>query len=269
MRDYNAKDISVIIPIHELKDDEVSLLKTALESIAAMEEQPGEVLVVGPKTIKTNLNKALKGLKGVTVEYILNNTGDTSYANQVNIGSSQKGGGLISVLEFDDTYMPSYFKTAIPYLNNEEHGGDLVMPIVVATNETGEFIKYTNETIWAMDFASQIGYLDADSLLNHSDYLLSGCIMRRDIFNLVGRLKPSIKYVPTHEFLLRFSNLGYVIKGIPAAGYIHTFGRPGSATALLTHPDTRPEIEEFSFWFEKAETEYIYKQEREIEFPTK
>jgi hypothetical protein len=269
MENYTSKHISVIIPVHELSTKEIPLLRTALESIAAMKDQPGEVLVVGPKTIKTNLNKALKGLKGVVIEFIQNNSEDTSFANQVNIGVSQKSGGLICILEFDDTLMPSYFKTAMPYLNNEEHGGDLIMPLVVVTNEEGEFIKYTNETLWAMDFASQIGYLDSDSLLNHSDYLLSGSIIKRDVFTSAGCLKPSIKFVPTHEFLLRLSNLGYVIKGVPIAGYVHTFGRPGSATHLLTDPETRPDINEFAFWFEKAETEYLYKQEREIELPTK
>ena len=104
------KDLTVIIPIEVLDTTEKQeLFVAALSSV-----DDSNVLVVGDK-------KAIEGLADInlskfTFATLINTSRSKNYAGQVNFALKSVKSKYFSVLEFDDTYSPIWFKNLEMYI---------------------------------------------------------------------------------------------------------------------------------------------------------
>ena len=144
---------------------------------------------------------------------------------------------------------------------------DIFLPLVVDTDEQGQFVGFTNEALWAMGFSEEQGYLDNNTLLKFQNFQVSGLIMNKDKFEEIGGLKSSMRLTFNYEFLLRATYNDTTIMTIPKVGYKHTNQRTNSLfwdykysnNSLLSQ-------EEAKFWVDTAKKEYFFTSDREVSF---
>ena len=106
------KNITVIIPLHEVSEDTETLYNNAIKSIEEQTEKPGQVLVVTPKGSEANTfaNKFnYGGIKDLVK--VIENDGKTDFASQMNFGVANCETEWFSILEYDDEYSKIWFKT--------------------------------------------------------------------------------------------------------------------------------------------------------------
>ena len=141
----------------------------------------------------------------------------------------------------------------------------MFLPLVVDTDENGQFLGFTNEALWAAGFSEDIGYLDNNTLLKYQNFQVSGMIMRKSTFDDIGGMKSSIKLTFNYEFLLRATYNDCVIMSIPKVGYKHTNQRTNSLFwDYKFKTDVKLNPEEAQFWVELAKKEYFFTSDREI-----
>ena len=158
---------------------------------------------------------------------ILYNNEKTDYCSQINLGVDKCETEFFSILEWDDEYSNIWFKQFNEYVEYYDEV-DLFFPLVVDTDENGQFIGFTNEALWAMGFSEDLGFLDNNTLLKYQNFQVSGMIMRKNKFEEIGGLKSSMKLTFNYEFLLRATYNDTVIMTIPKVGYKHTNQRTDS-----------------------------------------
>ena len=144
---------------------------------------------------------------------------------------------------------------------------DVFLPLVVDTNEQGNFIGFTNEALWAMGFSEDQGYLDNNTLLKYQNFQVSGFIMRKEKFDEIGGMKSSIKLTFNYEFLLRATYNDTIIMTIPRVGYKHTNQRTNSL--FWNYKNSKADLipqEEAKFWIDTAKKEYFFTSDRDIEY---
>lgn len=250
-------DIKVIIPIIN-GQGAAKELQAAYNSVERCAENYKDgkvsVIIVGPKDELYPLHKAEKPNGSVAVEYVYN-TGPTDFCSQVNLGVEAAGTEFFSILEFDDYYMPKWFRMFAEY---EECNKDVSMflPINVAKNEeTGE-MSFVNDIVWASSFSDEIGYIDHACLENCSMFNLTGGVFRTSEWL---KLKPSMKVSFNYEYLLRATNKGQKVFVVPKEGYHHTFFRPESLSSEYKAGMSEKETEE---WFRLAQKECMFDEDR-------
>jgi hypothetical protein len=144
-------------------------------------------------------------------------------------------------------------------------GIDVFLPIVVETNEKDQAMKLTNETVWSKQFVGEngtMGYLNAASLNQYTDFKICGGLFRTEEFNEAGGLKSNIKLTFQYEFLLRFINNASKIYTVPKIGYKHLTMREGS---LFDTIGKTMDMQERSFWFNTAKKEANFFNDRPID----
>ena len=173
---------------------------------------------------------------------------------------------FFSILEYDDEYSNIWFKQFDQYVSSYEDV-DVFFPLVVDTDENGQFIGFTNEALWAMGFSEDLGYLDNNTLLKYQNFQVSGMIMKKDKFEEIGGLKPSMKLTFNYEFLLRATYNDTVIMTIPKVGYKHTNQRVDSLFwDYKFNKDKQLSPDEAKFWIELAKKEYFFTKDRKVEY---
>jgi hypothetical protein len=199
----------------------------------------------------------------IDIEYIKND-GNTSYQSQVNLAVKSVTTDYFSVLEFDDEYSISYLKNVEKYIDAYPEI-DVFLPMMIEVNDNDEGIKLTNETVWAQQFVGEngeMGYLNANSLKQYTDFKLSGAIIRKNEFISIGGYKENIKLSFMYEFLLRAINNTCKIFTIPKIGYKHLATRQGSLFNIYFNSMSVPERK---FWFETATNEANFMNDRFID----
>ena len=260
------ENVSVILPVHDVSGDFDVWFKKAIRSVEQSVVRPSKVLVVcaDNKEIKKYMDSWEKPEDlGLSIHY---NDGKTDYCGQVNYGVEKCETEYFSILEFDDEYSNIWFKNFDEYLKHYPDV-DIFLPLVVDTDEQGQFLGFTNEALWAMGFSEEQGYLDNNTLLRFQNFQVSGFIMRKDKFEEIGGMKPSIRLTFNYEFLLRATYNDTTVMTIPKVGYKHTNQRSNSlfwdykySTENLLSPD------EAKFWVETAKKEYFFTTDREVSF---
>ncbi len=278
-------NISVIIPIHEY-DDELSLLVTrAFESLLKQKEittlnEEGEIIILPiPQVIlvyPTELDEAIVGFRdsmirkhstsGITDQsfLLIKNEGKTDYQSQVNLAVETSTTDYFSVLEFDDEYGNSYFRTVQKYINAYPKI-DVFLTMMIEVNEENQGIKMTNETVWAQQFVGEngeMGYLNTNALKQYTDFKLSGAVIKKSEFQNLGGYKSNIKLTFMYEFLLRALNNAAVVFSIPQIGYKHFATREGSLFNVYLKEIP---VDERKFWFETATRESNFMNDRPID----
>mgnify|MGYP003645369018 CR=1 FL=1 len=262
----NNTDVTVILPVHETNEKINEWFDKAVKSIVQSKIKPGKVLVVASndKTLKSFLESWEQPEElDITISY---NDGLSDFCSQINYGVSICETEFFSILECDDEYSNVWFKQFNEYVEAYSEV-DIFLPLVVDTDENGQFLGFTNESLWAMGFSEELGYLDNPTLLRYQNFQTSGMIMRKDKFDEIGGLKPSFKLTFTYEFLLRATYNDAVILTIPKVGYKHTNQRINSLFWDYKF-DTEQQLktDEAKFWIEAAKKEYFFTMDRELVF---
>ena len=193
---------------------------------------------------------------------VIENTGDTDFASQANLGVSEATSEWVSFLEYDDEYANIWFKNVAEYIEAYP-GVGLFMPIVIDVDAEGKFVGFTNEAVWANGFSDEIGILDLNALLNYQNFNIDGILLKKEIFDELGGFKPSIKLTFIYEFLLRMAFRDVKIMTIPKFGYKHVNLRPNSLFATYK---TQIDPAEARWWMSQAKKEYYFDRDRKITY---
>lgn len=250
-------NISVIIPLHEIKDKTLELFDKAVESILVNDENTDNVKlrakVICPETISETLKKRSKKRYDVLI-----NNGCTDYCSQINEAVKQIDTDYFAILEYDDVFMPKYFKGFYDYYTVNKDVS-LFLPINVLVDSETNIREFLNEIVWAKDFSKVRGYIDYDCLQSFNGFNLTGGIFNKNDFIAVGGYKPSIQVAFNYELLLRLVHKLYKVYVVPKEGYVHTLNAVDSLTDIYTKTMTDNDIKG---WFNLAKCECAYTEDR-------
>ena len=262
----NSKDITVILPIHDIGGNFKEWFDKSIKSLEQGDTAPGKINIVCKETeeIKSFMDGWSKPPElDIDIVY---NKGKSDFCSQVNLGVANTSTEFFSILEGDDEYSNIWFKQFDLYVEHYPEV-DIFFPLVVDTDEQGQFIGFTNEALWAMGFSEELGFLDNTTLLKYQNFQVSGMVMRKNKFEEVGGLKPSMKLTFNYEFLLRATYNDCVVMTIPKVGYKHTNQRVNSLFwDYKFNPDFKLSQDEATFWIELAKKEYFFTKDRELQY---
>ena len=258
-------DITVIIPVHQVNDELKEFYKRALSSVPSDNEDIS-VLVVGPKAIIKEYEGVIADYQG-RISFVENEKCD--FATQINVGAKNCGTTFFSILEVDDVYTEIWFKNVkehieaydtvsvfIPVVEVDDVSGEKPVPVGLA-NEIALSSVFADDTV-SPDGSSNIGHISIDSLMDHSDFNVTGSVFKTEDYLSVGGLKSTIKLSFWFEFLLRIVYRGHGVYVVPKIGYIHSLGRDGSLMLEYNKMDE----DEAQYYFDLAKQEYFFKEER-------
>lgn len=252
----NMRNLTVIIPIGNLKNDEdFEMLKAAVKSTCG-----NKTIVVGP----TESIEAAKrhGIDGITL--LENKSGDFSYQGNLMYAINEVKTEYFSPMEYDDTYTDIWFSNVERYLKYDTSNTFAFLPLTELTDyKTGNNAGYANEAVWASSFSDEMGCYDMQSLMYYTGFNVSGGVFRKDTFVSIGGLKVSMKMTFWYEFLLRALYKEKRIYVIPKIGCLHTVNRPGSLSDSYRQSMSDDEAE---WWIELAKQEYFFPQDRNKQY---
>lgn len=257
------KNITILLPIHILEENETIMLSKALESIEVFHNDI-KLSIICP----TEISKKLKDYDfGQKLEVnIIENKKLTSFQSQVNLGIENCDTEWFSILEIDDVYNETWLASITEYINAFPTV-EVFLPIVRDVNSEGKFVSFTNESVWAHGFTDKLGYLNNETLLDFQNYQTSGGLFKTETVNKFGGFKDNIKLTFVYEFLLRLTYNSVNVAVVPKVGYQHVVMRENSLFWNLRHDEKEKlESDEVKFWVETAKTEYFFKNKREVNY---
>jgi len=256
------KNITILLPIHKLGEDEATMLPNALTSIEDFYNDI-KLTIICPPDVKKELENFDFGQK-LEVKLLENKTEDTGFVAQINLGIDNCDTEWFSIMEIDDVYKKIWLKSMNEYLS-EYKEIDVFLPVVRDINDQGTFLSFTNESAWAYGFTEKQGIIDNEVLLEYQNYQTSGGLYRTQKIKDIGKLKENIKLTFTYEFLLRITHNGLGIMVVPKIGYEHVNFRENSLFWAYKNDESIKMTEaEVKFWLETAKKEFFFKNKRDI-----
>ena len=255
--------ISTIIPINEMTPQLEEYFGKAIESIKTQKVVADKNYVVHTPQVKDFLESYDFGDLDVT---LIENDGDSQFTSQINVAVEGIETGWFTILEIDDEFSNIWIDNFKKYAEAYDDV-EAFLPIVVDVNEGGEFLNFTNEAVWAMNFSDKMGYLDNGCLLKYQNFQTSGVAFKKSSFEDIGGFKPSMKLTFVYEFLLRATYNDKKIMTIPKVGYKHTNMRENSL--FWNYRNKEQEIvnpDEAKFWIDAAKKEYFFTTDRGIKY---
>ena len=245
------KNITIIIPVINMdKKDNQALFKRAVESV-----DDSQILVVGSDSDIKEVEK----LELPKMVRVLVNTSDTSYSNQVNLAVKDVKTQFFSVLEYDDTYTPIWFKNVEEYMKNDTEDTFAFLPLTEVIDVKMGPIGFANEAVWASSFSEELGCYDLQCIEDYLDFNMSGAIFNTEEFTTLGALKSSMKLSFWYEFLMRALYRGKRFFVIPKIGYNHFVGREESLSFMYANNMSETEAD---WWINLAKKEYFFPHDR-------
>jgi glycosyltransferase involved in cell wall biosynthesis len=261
----NTLPLSVILPIKSSKarnfdeyfDKAITSLKNQLVEVE-------ELIIV--HTVEESLIEHLNtyDFGNLNVTKLLWDK-DPNYCNQVNFGIENAKGEWVSLFEFDDEYSSIWFKNVQKYVESYPEV-QMFLPVVVETDEKGNFAGFTNEATFAANFSQEMGVLTNDTLQDYQNFQTAGSVFKKSIISDFGGFKSSIKLTFIYEFLLRMTYNSASIMTIPKLGYKHTNLREGSIFWNYKFGDDKMVEDEVKFWIQTAKKEYFFVDDRSINY---
>ena len=258
--------ISVILPVSSsFAKDFSEFFEKAIESIKKQTSPIDELVLV-----HTNEEKLMSFINnfdfgGLNVKKIQNDSENTDFQSQVNLGISNATSEWVSILEFDDEYSNIWFKNSLKYMDIYKDV-DAFLPIVVDIDEKFVFAGFTNEATFASNISSEMGILTNETLQNFQNFQISGMVFKKEKYQEVGGLKSNIKLTFGYELFLRLTYNSVRIMSIPRIGYKHMNLREGSIFWNYKNGENKISEDEARFWIESAKTEYFFTVERDINY---
>jgi hypothetical protein len=261
----NILDLTVVLPIKSsLAKDFSELFNNAVTSVKNQKLKVKELLIVA--TQEEHLQDFLRSYDFSELNHrILTWEGEPNFSNQINFGIENANTEWVSIFEFDDEYASIWFDNFNKY-KNYYNDVDVFLPVVVDTNEKGVFAGFTNEAVFAANFAQEMGYLTNDILQDYQNFQTSGMVFRKKVFSDFGGFKPSIKLTFVYELFLRWTYNSVKIMSIPRIGYKHSNMREGSLFWNYKNGDDRMVDDEVKFWVQTAKKEYFFPEDRSIKY---
>ncbi len=255
------KNITIIIPVHRIDGDYREMLNNALSSIENFHNDV-VVTIVCPPSVKNELSQLSDKLE---INYTIN-AKETDFCSQVNAGITNCETEWFSILEIDDEFRPIWLKSMNEYVN-ENKDVDVFLPIVQDVNVNGNFVSFTNESMWAYGFTEKQGFLDNEVLLDYQNYQTSGGLYRTQVIKENGSFKENIKLTFSYEFLLRLTHNGVKIMSVPKIGYKHVNLREDSLFWLYkNNEESKLKEKEVRFWLDTAKKEFFFKNKRDVKY---
>lgn len=260
-------NISVIIPIHEFNEEISTLLNNAIETVEKQEKikKLPEVVLVTPTSISEQITDYVKNYKGkVELKKVIND-GSSDFQTQMNVAAKEIKTDFFSILEFDDEYSTTHFHNVEKYIKKYKDDIDFYLTLMIEVNDKNEAIKLTNEVVWSQQFVGEngeMGYFNLSSIKQYTDFKISGGVFNTKEFLNVGGFKSNIKLTFAYEFLLRALNNACNVFTIPKIGYKHWATREGS---LFDGYLKNMPMDERKFWFDVANKEYHFTNDRVID----
>lgn len=261
----NILDLTVVLPIKSaLAKDFSELFGNAVTSVKNQKLGVKELLLVVTK--EEHLQNFVDSYDfGDLSHRVLTWDGDPSFADQVNHGIKNSNTEWVSILEFDDEYASIWFDNVNKY-SKHYSDVDVFLPVVVDTNEKGVFAGFTNEAVFAANFAQEMGYLTNDILQDYQNFQTSGMVFRKKVFEDFGGFKASIKLTFVYELFLRWTYNSTKIMSIPRIGYKHANMREGSLFWNYKNGSDKMLDEEVKFWVQTAKKEHFFIEDRSIKY---
>ena len=258
-------DVSVILPIKSSKTNGFAeYFEKAITSLKNQKTQVNELVIV--HTDETSLVEFLGDYDFGTLK--VNKivwTKTPNFAEQVNHGVRSSESKWVSLFEFDDEYSSIWFNNVVKY-SNSYPDVDAFLPVVIDTDEKGQFAGFTNEATFALNIAAEMGILSNDTLQTYQNFQISGMVIKKSSFVDFGLLKPSFKLTFGYEFFLRMTHNSVKIMSIPKIGYKHINLREGSIFWNYKNGEEVLTEEEVRFWVESAKKEYFFINDRAIKY---
>lgn len=256
------KNITILLPIHKIEEDDEVMLKNALTSIEDFHNDV-KVSIICPKSLVPKFDTFDFGQK-LEIKLVANDTDNISFSSQINLGIDDCDTEWFSIFEIDDEYKKIWIHSMNEYIN-EYKDVDVFLPIVRDINTEGKFISFTNESAWAYQFTEIQGQVDNEVLLDYQNYQTSGGLFRTEVIKNNGKLKENIVLTFTYEFLLRLTYNGVKIMVVPRVGYQHLNFRENSLFWSYKNDENKKLNEnQVKFWLETAKKEYFFKNKRDI-----
>lgn len=254
------KKITIILPIHKFDELYSVMAQNAVDTVKQFADDV-ILMVVHPKKLQVKLDTNQK----LEVVYVPHDK-STEFCSQVNIGIDNCKTEWFSILEVDDEYKPIWLKSFDEY-SKVFTDVDVFLPIIKDINVEGQFLSFTNESVWAYGFSEKQGYLDNEILLDFQNYQISGGLYKTSVIKDNGSFKDNIKLTFGYEFLLRLTHNGVKIMTIPKIGYQHVNFREDSLFWSYKNYDSLKLSEnEVKFWLDTAKREFFFKNKRELNY---
>jgi hypothetical protein len=255
------KKITIILPVHRIDGDYKEMLNNALSSIEDFHNDV-VVTIVCPPSVKNEIGQLSDKLE---INYTIN-AKETDFCSQVNAGITNCETEWFSILEIDDEFKPIWLKSMNQYLN-EHTDVDVFLPIVQDINVNGNFVSFTNESMWAYGFTEKQGFLDNEVLLDYQNYQTSGGLYKTSVIKENGSFKENIKLTFSYEFLLRLTHNGVKIMSVPKIGYKHLNLREDSLFWIYKNDEnSKLKENEVKFWLDTAKKEFFFKNKRDVKY---
>lgn len=256
------KEITVLLPIHKWDEEYELMFMNALNSVQPFYNDVDLTIICPP-----NVSNKIIDLKLETKLNILTlpNKGLTDFPTQINFGIKNCKTKWFSILEIDDEYKPNWLKVMNQYISKNENV-DVFLPVVEDINVNGDFLSYTNESVWAYGFSEVQGLLDNEVLLDFQNYQTSGGLYKTELFKDDLFLKDNIKLTFTYELLLRLTHNNIKVMVIPKVLYSHVNFREDSLFWSYKNGDNKLSEKEVKFWLDSAKHEFFFKLKRDLIF---
>lgn len=236
--------VSVIMPIHQVKSEEIGMIKRAIQSVCECSEQYKDGLTLIVSTVATLYNDVYDLVSGQPVTSKIVTSTDSDFFTLLGAGVEACETEYFSILEYDDLYTNKWFNMWKTYYNTHEDVS-VFLPITVRTNVEGTGWLFGNELVWANSFAEEMGFIDYKSLMAFMDYTLSGGVFNKEDFLVIGGFKSSMSFMYGTEFLMRLTRNKYKCYVVPKEGYIHTVDREDCMLTTLAGHLTDEDLEKW------------------------
>ena len=255
------KNITVILPVHRLDGIYKEMLDNSIKSVEQFHNDVN-LSIVCPPSLKTEL----VNLSEVLEIEVISNNGKTDFCSQINLGIEKCDTEWFTILEVDDEFRPIWLKSINDYTKIYKDV-DVFLPIVQDVNVNGNFVSFTNESMWAYGFTEKQGFLDNEVLLDYQNYQTSGGLYKTEVIKENGSFKENIKLTFSYEFLLRLTHNGVKIMSVPKIGYKHVNLREDSLFWLYKNNDeSKLKEKEVRFWLDTAKKEFFFKNKRDVKY---
>lgn len=256
-------NITVIIPVHELNETIETYLINAINSV---DKQKSDIpiVVVHPSSINKEITKFfVNNVFDSTINFVTNE-GNSDFQSQINLAVKNIETEYFSILEFDDTFAPTYSKTMTKYIEYNKNV-DVLLPLIVEVDNNDNYVKFTNEGSWAQQLIGEngeAGFLNNNILNQYTDFKLSGALIKTKSFVDIGGFKSNIKMTFMLEFIYRLLNNAGKLFTVSKFLYKHLSVRENSMTDNFVKTMN---ITERKFWFETAKKESNFSNDRVID----
>ncbi len=255
------KNITVILPVHELNEDYNIMLLNAITSVEQFYNDV-KLMIVGPTNVIDNITNPSQKLE----IQLIKNDGDTGFCSQINLGVDNCDTEWFSILEIDDEYRPVWLSSVSKYVI-ENPNISVFLPIIKDINAEGKFLSFTNESTWAYGFTENQGFLDNEILLDFQNYQTSGGLYKTSVIKEIGMFKDNIKLTFSYELLLRLTHNDVKIMTVPKIGYQHVNFRENSLFWSYKNGQNNVMSEnEVKFWLDTAKKEFFFKNKRDVTY---